>query len=144
VAQLLSLGIMRTLIKYFLPPAAPVIPLIGLALLVVIGESYSSSRIIDGHPDNAPIRAASLALLLIPIIYAGLLLIQFLCLRFQRPSRNFFTPYIIAIFGCALLIGFRNIYLMNWIALGFCAFLSATVIFPMAIFSWIICKRYDA
>jgi hypothetical protein len=142
-----TLGIMRTLLKYFLPPVTPVIPLIVFALWVAIDEAHSPPRIIDGHPDNAPIRAAGVVLLLSPIIYAGLLLIQFLCLKFRRPSSNFFTPYIIAVVGCTLLLGLRDIYLGYWIALGWCAGICLGVISPMAICSWLIShwmtKRYD-
>jgi hypothetical protein len=138
---------MRTLLKYFLPPVTPVIPLIVFALWVAIDEAHSPPRIIDGHPDNAPIRAAGVVLLLSPIIYAGLLLIQFLCLKFRRPSSNFFTPYIIAVVGCTLLLGLRDIYLGYWIALGWCAGICLGVISPMAICSWLIShwmtKRYD-
>jgi Zn-dependent protease with chaperone function len=148
VAQLFSLGIMRTLLKYFLPPLAPVLPLIAFALCVAIAEAYSPVRIIDGHPDGAPTDAAGVVLLLSFIIYLGLLLIQFLCLKFRRASSNFFTPYVIAVVGCTLLLGCRDICLADWIALGFCAMVCSVVIFPMAIFSWVISrwmtKQYDA
>jgi hypothetical protein len=148
MVQLYTLGIMRTLLKYFLPPVAPVIPLIVLALWVAIDEAHSPVRIIDGQPDNAPTRAAILVLLLSPIIYSGLLLIQFLCLKFRRPSRNSFAPYIMAVIGCTLLLGCRDIYLADWLALGWCAIVCSVVIVPMAICSWFISrwmiKRYDA
>jgi hypothetical protein len=138
MAQFSSLGIMRTFLRYFLPPVAPIIPFIVLALWVAIDEAHSPVRMIDGRPDNAPIRAAGIILLLSPFVYAGLLFVQFLCLRFRRAS--FFTSYFIAAVVCTLLLGSRNIYLGHWIELCWCGGVCLGIILPMAICSWLIVR----
>lgn len=129
---------MRTFLRYFLPPIAPILPFIALALWVIIDEAGSPGQRINGHYDDAPIRAAGIFLVLGPFIYTGLLLVQFLCLRFRRAS--FFTSYFIAIIVCALIMGFRNIYLGHWVELCWCAAVCSGIILPMAICSWLIVR----
>src|SRR5580700_7580174 len=131
---------MRTFLRYFLPPAIPLLPLIILAVWVLVSDAHAPVRIIDGQPDNAPTRAAVMTFVISPVIYSGLLFVHYLSLRFRRPSGGFFTPFVIAIIGSTLLLGSHDIYLRSWTNLGWCAAICAGAISPMAICSWLISR----
>jgi len=130
---------MRKFLGYFLPPLIPVIPLLLLAVWVAIEEAHSPVRIFDGRPDNAPIHAVFVILVLSPIIYFALLAIHFICLKIQRG--RFFTPYFLSICICSLLLGMRAILAGRWVDLGWCACICFGAILPMAICSWLLFGR---
>jgi hypothetical protein len=130
---------MRALIKYFVPPA--IMPLIAIffAVFVTFDWIHASSQTIDGHPDNAPLRASQILFLFGVIIYLPLLAINCICLKIGQSSpRRLFGSYFIAIAICALLVGLHNLIsgINIFLTLGFGLLFSTFLILPMALISW--------
>ena len=55
--------------RILIPPLIPVLLLAILAIWVIIDETQSAPRMIDGRPDNAPTRAAGILFYVAPILY---------------------------------------------------------------------------
>jgi hypothetical protein len=55
--------------RILIPPLIPVVLLAILAMWVIIDETQSAPRMIDGRPDNAPTRAAGILFYMAPILY---------------------------------------------------------------------------
>ena len=55
--------------RILIPPLIPVLLLAILAIWVIIDETQSAPRMIDGRPDNAPTRAAGILFYMAPILY---------------------------------------------------------------------------
>jgi hypothetical protein len=72
--------------RILMPPLIPVVLLAILSMWVIIDETQSAPRMIDGRPDNAPTRAAGILFCMTPILYIpfGLLnLVDFIFDRFS-------------------------------------------------------------
>lgn len=58
-----------TLKRFMIPPMIPLLLLIALCICTFIDESKGPPRIINGHADNAPRRAALIIIMVSPLTY---------------------------------------------------------------------------
>lgn len=93
---------MRGFLRWVLPPAVPIMLLVGMAIYVLWSETTGEPRIINGEVDDDPFRAAGLLLFASPFLYGFLFvmnLIDSIADRWKQPYPWVFTV------GLSLVIG---------------------------------------
>ena len=124
----------------------PVLPFIALAIYVAFQDAYSAVHFINGHPDDAPIRSAAIALVLSPFAYVGLLTIHCICLAFQRRlSCGILRIYLITIPTFAILLALFSMirthgqHIANSIVFG--TTISTSFLLPIALGAWALSRQ---
>ena len=72
--------------RILIPQLIPVVLLLLLAIWVIIDETQSAPRMIDGRPDNAPTRAAGILFYMAPILYIPFGILNLIDSAFDRFS----------------------------------------------------------
>ena len=72
--------------RILIPPLIPVVLLAILAMWAIFDETQSAPEMIDGRPDNAPIRAAGILLCMAPFLYIPFGLLNLVDSVFDRFS----------------------------------------------------------
>lgn len=87
--------------RLLIPPLLPVLLLALLAIWVMVDETRSAPRLIDDHPDNAPLRAAGILFFMAPILYVPFGILNLIDAAFDRFRAR--TAWI-ASFGISILL----------------------------------------
>ena len=72
--------------RILIPPLIPVVVLAILAMWAIFDDTQSTPNMIDGRPDNAPIRAAGILLFMAPFLYIPFGLLNLVDSVFDRFS----------------------------------------------------------
>lgn len=73
--------------RILIPPLLPVAMIALLSIWVIIDETQSAPRMIDGNPDDAPRNAAGILILLAPLLYLPFGILNWIDSVFDRFSQ---------------------------------------------------------
>jgi len=124
--------------RLLLPPVWPVILLALLALWVIADETKSAPRMINGDPDDAPIRAAGILFYIAPILYIPFAILNCIDALFDRFKRSISWAVSLLIFvlfsGLLSTIFYRPSIDSSTTGIGISILIAALLFLPMTIF----------